>query len=76
MNPRDGGHYSQNTTRCDSLLIFLPLSQKSKSEERGGHNMSRMKFHVSEDGVARRCQAKTPESCTVGGDHFDTREKA
>lgn len=35
-----------------------------------------VKFHISEDGVPRRCAAKDAESCPVGGDHFNTRVQA
>lgn len=41
------------------------------------------KFHISEDGVVRPCEAATPETCTakgVGGmgkaEHFDSHEEA
>lgn len=38
------------------------------------------KFHISEDGVARRCTAQSPESCTATSpdskEHYDTQEEA
>lgn len=40
------------------------------------HIMSSGKFHLSADQVARQCRAATPESCTVSGEHFDTKEEA
>lgn len=36
-----------------------------------------MAFHISpKDGQPRPCKAATPESCPVGGDHFDSKETA
>ena len=38
------------------------------------------KFHISQDGVARRCTAQSPESCTATSselsEHYDTKEEA
>lgn len=38
------------------------------------------KFHISKDGVARRCTAQSPESCTATPpdlkEHYDTQEEA
>lgn len=36
-----------------------------------------MAFHISpKDGQPRPCKAATPESCPVGGEHFDSKETA
>lgn len=42
--------------------------------------MQNYRFHISQDGVARECHAKTPESCTAASpetnEHYATKEAA
>lgn len=38
------------------------------------------KFHISKDGIARQCRAKSPEACKATPsdqkEHYDTQEEA